>query len=269
MAEVRSLGEQLRERREALGLSQAQAARELDVARTAYRLWEMEAAKPSPDRWRLISRWLGVSVATMLLADDLVAEEEAREADVIRANFGPTDPDETVTTESDEYFHREFASIERARSDGRVTDAQAARLGQLLARVQARTDARARGDWRAAEFVRKLPIDAAAPALARAAVVVAAAGVPEHILVDAELLTSDLVTNSVRFGPSDADAVTLRITVNGHVLRVEVGEQASSGRTTDPSGGRDLDLVVALSSRWGGERSDDAQVTWFELDLPD
>ena len=68
---VVSLADRLKSRREELGLSQAQAARELDVARTAYRLWEMEAAKPQPDRWRLISRWLGVSVTTMLLADEL------------------------------------------------------------------------------------------------------------------------------------------------------------------------------------------------------
>ena len=57
---VVSLAERLKSRREQLGISQAQAARELDVARTAYRLWEMEAAKPAPDRWRLISTWLGV-----------------------------------------------------------------------------------------------------------------------------------------------------------------------------------------------------------------
>ena len=65
------------------GLSQAQAARELDVARTAYRLWEMEAAKPSPDRWRLIARWLGVSISTMLLAEDLIDAEDAGAADDI------------------------------------------------------------------------------------------------------------------------------------------------------------------------------------------
>ena len=64
--QVVSLAERLRTRRSELGLSQAQAARELDVARTAYRLWEMEAARPSPDRWRLISRWLGVSVTRLL-----------------------------------------------------------------------------------------------------------------------------------------------------------------------------------------------------------
>src|SRR4026209_1887527 len=82
-AEVIPLGERLKHRREEHGLSQAQAARELDVARTAYRLWEMEAAKPSPDRWRLIAGWLGVSLSTMLLGEDLIGEEDAAEADRI------------------------------------------------------------------------------------------------------------------------------------------------------------------------------------------
>lgn len=40
MAEVVSLGGRPKQRRAELGLSQAQAARELDVTRTAYRLWE-------------------------------------------------------------------------------------------------------------------------------------------------------------------------------------------------------------------------------------
>src|SRR6476620_12542931 len=73
-AKILPLGERLKQHRTERGLSQAQAARELDVARTAYRLWEMEAAKPAPDRWRLISRWLGISVTTMLLADELDSE---------------------------------------------------------------------------------------------------------------------------------------------------------------------------------------------------
>ena len=55
-AEIIPLGTRLRQRREQLGLTQTQAARELDVARTAYRLWEMEAARPSPDRWRVIAK---------------------------------------------------------------------------------------------------------------------------------------------------------------------------------------------------------------------
>jgi len=46
-AKIIPLGERLRSRREERGLSQAQAARELDVARTAYRLWEDSPARHS------------------------------------------------------------------------------------------------------------------------------------------------------------------------------------------------------------------------------
>ena len=79
--EVVSLAERLKSRREELGSARPRQARELDVARTAYRLWEMEAAKPAPDRWRLIPTWLGVSVTTMLLAEDLMSEEEVATSD--------------------------------------------------------------------------------------------------------------------------------------------------------------------------------------------
>ena len=79
-AEVIPLGSRLRRRREELGLTQTQAAKQLDVARTAYRLWEMEAAKPAPDRWRTIARWLGISMTAMLLAEELIDRQEAVEA---------------------------------------------------------------------------------------------------------------------------------------------------------------------------------------------
>src|SRR4029079_7809420 len=73
---VVSLGDRLKAERAERGISQSQAARELDVARTAYRLWELEAARPSPDRWRLVARWLGVSMSTLLLAEGLINEGE-------------------------------------------------------------------------------------------------------------------------------------------------------------------------------------------------
>jgi transcriptional regulator with XRE-family HTH domain len=65
-----SLATRLRERRSQLGLTQSQAARELDVARTAYRLWEMDAATPAADRWRGIANWLQVPVDAILPTDD-------------------------------------------------------------------------------------------------------------------------------------------------------------------------------------------------------
>ena len=68
-------------------MSDSQASRELDVARTANRLWEMEALV-APDRWRLIASWLGVSVTTMLLAEDLVTEHEAAMGEIAALDFG-------------------------------------------------------------------------------------------------------------------------------------------------------------------------------------
>src|SRR6187401_2253524 len=90
MGEVIPLGSCLRQRREELGLSQAQAARQLDVARTAYRLWEMEAAKPAPDRWSTIARWLVESMTSILLAEELIDEVEAVGSGRLAAAVGMT-----------------------------------------------------------------------------------------------------------------------------------------------------------------------------------
>jgi transcriptional regulator with XRE-family HTH domain/anti-sigma regulatory factor (Ser/Thr protein kinase) len=272
MAErVVSLGGRLKERRQQLGISQAQAARELEVARTAYRLWEMEAAKPAPDRWRLISRWLGVSVATLLLADDLVEADEARRAEVIAARFGPRGWDSEGAREEGSWFEQERSLIARAEEQGRLTGREAAGLTQMLDKVELRALARGTSGWRSAEFQRAFPVDGSAPALGRAALLVSAAGVPEQILLDAELLTSELLTNSVRHGPLDAEPITLRISVGERVLRVEVADAGSGQarrRTSDHEDGWGLRLVRELATRWGGGRADGRNVTWFELDLP-
>ena len=273
MAEsVISLGERLKDRREQLGISQAQAARELDVARTAYRLWEMEAAKPAPDRWRLISRWLGVSVATLLLADDLVESDEARRADVISARFGSPGWDVESAGEEGSFFDQERALIARAEGEGRLSHREAAGLTQMLDKVELRALARRTSGWRPAEFEKELPVDPSASALGRAALLVAAAGIPEQALLDAELLTSELVTNSLRHGPPDAAAIRLRISVGTETLRVEVADGSSRParpRTPDLEGGWGLTLVMTLSTRWGGGRQHGRNVTWFELDLPE
>ena len=71
------LSERLKAARSERGLSQAQAARELGVARSAYRLWEMEAALPAPQRWQTVATWLGVTVTALLLAEGLISEDEA------------------------------------------------------------------------------------------------------------------------------------------------------------------------------------------------
>jgi hypothetical protein len=231
----------------------------------------MEAAKPAPDRWRLLSRWLGVSVATLLLAEDLVEEDEARQADVISGRFGPRGWDAQSASEEGTYFDQERALISRAEEEGQLSDSEAASLSAVLDRVELRELAARTKGRRSASFEKDLPVDDAAPALARAALLVAAAGIPEGALLDAEALTGELVTNSVRQSRGASGMITLRISVGSDVLRVEVTDSDTAParpRTPDAASGWGLVLVTQLATRWGGGRTDGNNVTWFELDLP-
>src|SRR5581483_6544730 len=138
MADVVSLGDRLKQRRAELGISQAQAARELDVARTAYRLWEMEAAKPAPDRWRLLSRWLGVSVTTMLLADELITQTEASTSTVTEVEFGRSgqDWDALGAAGEGDFFQQGRALIQDGLAAGSINADQAGELGAVLDRLE-------------------------------------------------------------------------------------------------------------------------------------
>jgi transcriptional regulator with XRE-family HTH domain/anti-sigma regulatory factor (Ser/Thr protein kinase) len=272
MAEnVVSLGERLRLRREELGISQAQAARELDVARTAYRLWEMEAAKPAPDRWRLISRWLGVSVATMLLAEEMIDAQESKGADALTARLGARgiEWDAGSMLEEGSFFEQERTMIAKQTARGSISHAESVGLGGVVDRVESEAWSAPSRAWRSAQLHKDLPKVDTAPQVARAAVLVTAAGIPEEHLGDAQLLTSELVTNSVQHVPG-ADDVALRISVGREVLRVEVEDSGGKvrPRTPDTAGGWGLTLVMEIASRWGTGRMGAGNVTWFEIDLP-
>ena len=120
---------------------------------------------------------------------------------------------------------------------------------------------RTRVKERAAIEVR-LALDVQAPAAARHVVtdylgnLVAAA-----LLDDAQLLVSELVTNSVRHsGVSAGDGVVLRVELTSSMLRLEVEDPGHGGmigpRDADieHGGGFGLNLVQAMSERWGVER---------------
>ena len=118
-------------------MSQAQAARELDVARTAYRLWEMEAASPHPDRWRLISRWLGVSITTMLLADEMDESADERKVRVSDA-FERVGRDwEDEVSDPAEFFARAHKLIEEGTEKGFLTIRHAEELLSKLGEIEA------------------------------------------------------------------------------------------------------------------------------------
>ena len=272
---VVSLAERLRQRREELGLSQAQAARELDVARTAYRLWEMEAAKPSPDRWRLISRWLGVSVTTMLLAEELISDEEAAAGDVIALDFERRSGrswDASAADEPGTFFAQTRRLMNQAAKSGYLTDEHADELRSVLDRIelaqaQAKTEA-----WEVTELRKTLLPDDQAPRKARRAIEAMAEDFATSTVEVASLLASELVTNSLRHGMKPQPGpIELVVSAGADALRVEVSEPAgdTSPEIREPydEGGYGLTIVDALASRWGTDGVDGTRRTWFELDV--
>ena len=136
---VISLGDRLKAHREELGISQSQAARELDVARTAYRLWELEAARPSPDRWRLLSRWLGISMTTLLLAEGLISDEEGRRAkdaaERYTAATGET-PDLVAERQEGDFFRQAQTMLDRSLEQGIVTADEAGVFREMFERIR-------------------------------------------------------------------------------------------------------------------------------------
>jgi len=137
-------------------------------------------------------------------------------------------------------------------------------------RGSARATGRRDADADAAVAVR-LPCDVRAPGAAR--IVVAeclrergAAGV----LDSAQLLISELVTNSVLH--SGACAVLVRVSLSRTMVRLEVEDSGRGGVVAprspdvDGGGGFGLQLVQALSERWGLERvAQGGTSVWVEL----
>jgi transcriptional regulator with XRE-family HTH domain/anti-sigma regulatory factor (Ser/Thr protein kinase) len=273
-AEVVSLAERLKERRLELGLSQAQAARELDVARTAYRLWELEAAKPSPDRWRLLSHWLGISVTALLLAEDLVTDDEADQSEVAEASFGRSghDWDTVGAAKEGDFFVQGHALVADGVASGHITADQADQLTVVLDRLKRERDEMATSGWHSARLRKGFPADEYAASAARQAVSFVAGDIPAASLETAQLLTSELVTNSVKHGPRGHDVVVgVYVEVERGVVRVEISDAAAGQpklQAPGQDGGYGLALVDGLASRWATDRDGDQNVTWFELDLP-
>jgi transcriptional regulator with XRE-family HTH domain len=266
--DVIPIGARLKQHRVERGLTQAQAARELDVARTAYRLWEMEAARPSPDRWRSIAKWLGLSVTALLLADELIDEEEAENAELAASALSLTMNgwDAESAASAGDFFSQERVMIDDHERSGSISLDYATGLRRVLTRIRDATMDDARSTWHPGHFVKRFPTTPFAPALCRAALTATAIGIPSDSFDDALLLTSELVTNSVRHSRSDWVEVGMALTASR--LRVEVSDEDSRPirpRTQDSGWG--LVLVGVLATRWGVERRRNGKSIWIELDL--
>lgn len=91
------------------------------------------------------------------------------------------------------------------------------------------------------------------------------------VIDDLQLVTSELVTNALRYagGP-----VELRMRVLGARLRIEVLDAEPQAlpeprhAPDDDPHGRGLNLVIAVSADWGVDRTPDGKLVWAELAAP-
>jgi anti-sigma regulatory factor (Ser/Thr protein kinase) len=230
----------------------------------------MEAAKPAPDRWRTIARWLGISMTALLLAEELIDQQEALEANQAAAGAGLTETqwDAASNDSAGDFFSQERAMIADQTRLGHISAIEAARLSRVLSRVQGAASSSTMSTWYPGQFRKRFPTDTLAPGLARAALATTAIGIPVDAFEMTELLISELVTNSVRH--SHSDWVDVAITLTTEVLRIEVSDQdlqTVRPRTPDLDGGWGLTLVGELATRWGVERRTTGKTVWIEYDL--
>jgi anti-sigma regulatory factor (Ser/Thr protein kinase) len=95
---------------------------------------------------------------------------------------------------------------------------------------------------------------------------------PAVTLHDLMIVVTELVTNSVKYGPGGEIEVRIGALPEG-VVRGEVRDQGGAGRPgirESPSleGGLGLRMVDALTRRWGVDARERTRV-WFELGLAD
>jgi anti-sigma regulatory factor (Ser/Thr protein kinase) len=108
-----------------------------------------------------------------------------------------------------------------------------------------------------------------APAQARAALEVFDQILSPQVLEDLQLVVSELVTNSVKFGPKRPITLALSVgtegVVAGEVIDQGDGEKAKIEMTSEPTiaGGWGLHLVDQLAVDWGVREG--STHVWFEI----
>ena len=117
----------------------------------------------------------------------------------------------------------------------------------------------------------RLPPELTTPAFARAAVAAMSSGLPEEVVSDVELLTTELVTNALKHATaSQSEQIIVRLVLQDRV-RVEVIDpgppfdprpvRPDPGSTT----GWGLFLVDTVATSWGVEPEGRGKKVWFEV----
>jgi anti-sigma regulatory factor (Ser/Thr protein kinase) len=119
------------------------------------------------------------------------------------------------------------------------------------------------------QFSFQFPPAEDAPAQARAALEVFDQILAPEVLEDLQLVVSELVTNSVKFGPKRSITLALNIggdgVVRGQVIDEGDGERAKVEMSIEPTleGGWGLHLVDQVAQRWGVHEG--STHVWFEI----
>lgn len=125
------------------------------------------------------------------------------------------------------------------------------------------------------DYTLQLPYDPRAPRIARRALrAILEEHGERHLLDTAELLTSELLTNSYRYAEGPA---SMRVRREGERLRVSVWDTNPDFPVHrrvdgDAEGGRGMSLVRLCAADWGGVAIGDdlfgvgGKTMWFELD---
>jgi anti-sigma regulatory factor (Ser/Thr protein kinase) len=120
------------------------------------------------------------------------------------------------------------------------------------------------------EIELRLPPEPIAPILARAAVTAIGSGLPAPVVSDAELLTSEIVSNAVKHAYLDpSQKIVLRVVMDER-LRIEVADpgppfEADLRRRSSGTSGWGLFLIEAIATSWGVEPEGAGKKVWFEL----
>jgi anti-sigma regulatory factor (Ser/Thr protein kinase) len=119
------------------------------------------------------------------------------------------------------------------------------------------------------QFSFQFPPAEDAPAQARAALEVFDQILAPEVLEDLQLVVSELITNSVKFGPQRPITLALQIgtegLVRGEVIDQGDGERAMIEMNPEPTlaGGWGLHLVDRVSHAWGVREG--STHVWFEV----
>jgi anti-sigma regulatory factor (Ser/Thr protein kinase) len=119
------------------------------------------------------------------------------------------------------------------------------------------------------QFSFQFPPAEDAPAQARASLEVFDQILSPEVLEDLQLVVSELITNSVKFGPKRSITLSLQISndgnVQGEVIDQGDGQRAKVEMTPEPSldGGWGLHLVDRVARAWGVHEG--STHVWFEV----